>query len=57
MIIIGALLVAFACFTMIYETLAWESDRLVPLLIVLTILFLVFILPIISTVRATRRKA
>jgi uncharacterized membrane protein len=57
MIIIGALLVAFACFTMLYETVIYEGGRLLALVIVLAVLFCVFILPIIGTVRAARRKA
>ncbi len=57
MMIIGALLIAFACFTAIYETVAYEGGRLLALVIVLAVLFCVFILPIIGTLRAARRKA
>ncbi len=56
MIIIGALLVAFACFTMLYEVVAYEGGNPLALGIVVVILLLVFILPIASTLRATRRK-
>jgi len=57
MIIIGALLVALACFAVLYEALAYEGGNVLTLLIVSTVLFLVFILPIVGTLRATRRKA
>ncbi len=55
MMVIGALLVAFACFTVLYEAVAYEGGRWLNLIIAAAILFLVFILPIIFALRSARR--
>ncbi len=54
MIVIGGLLVFLACFATIFETIVNEGGNLLALLIVCVVLFLVFILPIITMVRQTR---
>lgn len=56
MMIIGALLVAFACFTVLYEVIVYEGQRPIAFIIASLLLFLVFILPIILSVRSARRK-
>ncbi len=56
MMVIGALLVAFACFTVLYEAVAYEGGRWLNLIIACVILFLVFILPIIFAVSGSRRQ-
>jgi len=54
MMVIGALLVAFACFTVLYEAVAYEGGRWLNLIIAAVILFLVFILPLIFALRSAR---
>jgi len=54
MMAIGALLVAFACFTVLYEAVAYEGGRWLNLIVACVILFFVFILPIIFAVRSAR---
>ncbi len=55
MMVIGALLVAFACFTVLYEAVAYEGGRWLNLIVACVILFFVFILPIIFALRSARR--
>ncbi len=56
MMIVGALLVAFACFTVLYEVVVYEAQRPIAFVVALLMLFLVFILPIILSVRSARRN-
>lgn len=55
MIAIGAGLVLFACVVMLYEATVWESGSPLTLVVVALVLFLVFILPIIGSLRHARR--
>ena len=49
--VIGAALVFFACFVVMYEAIVWESSNPLAIAVVALVLFLVFILPIINSVR------
>ena len=49
--VIGAALVFFACFVVLYEAIVWEGSNPLAIAVVALVLFLVFILPIISAVR------
>ena len=55
MLIAGAVLVFAACFIVIYETLTWENGNILALVIVALILFMVFVLPVITSLRHPRR--
>lgn len=55
MMIIGAALVFVACFVVIFDTLSWEQGNFLALAAAVLVLFLVFILPIIGSVRHARR--
>ena len=54
--VIGAALVFFACFVVMYEAIVWESSNPLAIAVVALVLFLVFILPIINSVRHARRR-
>ena len=54
--VIGAALVFFACFVVMYEAIVWESSNPLAIAMVALVLFLVFILPIINSVRRARRS-
>lgn len=54
-IVIGAVLVAFACFAVLFEAIVNESGRLLNLIVAVVILLIVFILPIVFALRAQRR--
>jgi hypothetical protein len=53
---IGAALIFFACFAVIYETVAWEGGNLLALGAAVMVLFLVFILPILASLWSARRS-
>ena len=55
MIVIGALLVFAACFVVMYEVVVNERLSLPFVTIAALVLFLVFILPIITTLRHAQR--
>ena len=54
--VIGAALVFFACFVVLYEAIVWEGSNPLAIAVVALVLFLVFILPIINAVRHARRR-
>ena len=54
--VFGAALVFFACFVVMYEAIVWESSNPLAIAVVALALFLVFILPIITSVRHARRR-
>ena len=54
--VIGAALVFFACFVVLYEAIVWEGSNPLAIAVVALVLFLVFILPIINSVRHARRS-
>ena len=54
--VIGAALVFFACFVVMYEAIVWESSNPLAIAVVALVLFLMFILPIINSVRHARRR-
>jgi len=54
-IIIGAVLVAIACFAVLFEAVVNESGRLLNLIVATIVLLIVFILPIVFALRAQHR--
>jgi len=54
--VIGAALVFFACFVVLYEAIVWEGSNPLAIAVVALVLFLVFILPVINSVRRARRS-
>jgi cell division protein FtsW (lipid II flippase) len=54
--VIGAALVVFACVVVMYEAIVWESSNPLAIAVVALVLFLVFILPIITSARHARRR-
>jgi cell division protein FtsW (lipid II flippase) len=56
LMVIGAALVFFACFVVMYEAIVWESSNPLAIAVVALVLFLVFILPVINSVRHARRR-
>lgn len=55
MIVIGVLLVFAACFTVMFEVVVNERQSLLFVTVAALVLFLVFILPIVTTLRHTQR--
>lgn len=55
-VIVGAALVAFACFAVLFEAVFYEGGRLANLIVASVIVFIVFILPIILAVRGARKR-
>lgn len=55
MIVIGALLVFAACFVVMFEVVVNERQSLLFATVAALVLFLVFILPIVTTLRHTQR--
>ena len=55
MIVIGALLVFAACFVVMFEVVVNERQSLLFVTVAALVLFLVFILPIVTTLRHTQR--
>ena len=56
LMVIGAVLVFFACFVVMYEVIVWESSNPLAIAVVALVLFLAFILPIVNAVRHARRR-